>query len=157
MAKTTEAIGGIELGTVKIKEDLKAILQDLAHYVNNINIAPLMILNKGVYRQRNKDDVQKTSWQGWEFGYQIVEHKGFLIRKAFLKSPCPWAEVFNNEKDSITMTVMEAMFDKQQALPTLILIAPDCMLIGQRFQVTFLKERNPNLVSISNMPVVGSA
>ena len=137
--------------------ELKQVLEGLRDYVDNINKAPSMILKNGVYKQRNKDAVQKTSWNGWEFGYQVLEHKGFLLRKCFMKCKGRWNELPEKEKNEVTTTALDAMFDKQQGLPKFIQIAPDCMLIGQKFQVTYLHEKNPNLVRISNMPTKGNA
>jgi len=139
-----------------INKELYAVLEGLRHYVDNINKAPFMVFNKGIYRQRDKDEVQKTSWNGWEFGYQVEEYKGYLVRKCYIKCKGLWDEL-GNEKDEITSTVLEAFMDKQQDLPVFVKIADDCMCIGQKFQVSYLVEKNPNLLSISNMPTKGSA
>lgn len=155
MAKTDEARQPEQLGAVN--KELYEVLTALRQYVDNINKAPSTVLSNGVYRQRNKDDLQKTSWNGWEFGYGVEEYKGYLVRKCFIKCQGFWNELPEKEKDEITLTVMEAMFDKQQDLPVFVPVASDCMCIGQKFQVTYLKEKNPNLVSISNMPIKGNA
>ncbi len=140
-----------------INKDLYLVLIDLRNYVDNINKAPSMVFNKGIYRQRNKDDIQKTKWSWWEFGYQLEEYKGYMVRKCFIKCKGLWADLDEDEKNMVTSTVLEAMMDKQQDLPTFIPVASDCMCIGQKFQVTYLKEKSPRLRSISNMPTKGNA
>jgi len=155
MVKNNETGKSKQLGAVI--PELKEVLGGLRNYVDNINKAPQMIFKDGVYRQRDKDSVQKTSWGGWEFGYQIIEHKEYLLRKCFMKCKGLWDELPKKEKEKVTFTVLETMMDKQQDLPVFIKIAPDCMCVGQKFQVQYLYEKSPGLVSISNMPTKGNA
>ena len=155
MVKISKAGKSKQLGVVI--PALKEVLDGLRNYVDNINKAPQLIFANGVYKQRDKGAVQKTSWNGWEFGYQIIEHKGYLLRKCFMKCKGLWDELPKKRKDEVTFTVLEAMMDEQQDLPVFIKITPNCMVIGQKFQVMYLYEKNPKLVSISNMPIKGNA
>lgn len=155
MVKNDETGKSEQLGAVN--PELEQILEGLRNYIDNINKTPQMIFKNGVYSQRDKDDIQKTLWNGFEFGYQITEYKGYLLRKCFIKCKGLWDELSKKEKNEIALTVLEVMMDKQQDLPVFIKVSPSCMCIGQRFQVSYLYEKNPNLVSISNMPTKGNA
>ena len=120
--------------------ELKEVLEGLSEYVNNINKAPQLIFKDGVYKQRNKADIQKTTWNGWEFGYQLEEIGDFLLRKCFMKSPEDWDRIEEETKNDIATTVLEAMMDKQHSLPVFVQTAKDVMCVGQKFQVQFLVE-----------------
>lgn len=132
----------------EIIPELKEVLTELKDYVENINKAPQMVFKDGLYKQRNKDDIQRTRWQMWNFGYQIEEIGDFFIRKCFIKAPGNWDAV--EGKDSITLTVLDAMFLDQQSKPKFMRTAEDVMCIGQKFQVEYLYEKSPRLVSIAN-------
>lgn len=134
----------------EIIPELKEVLTELKDYVENINKAPQMVFKEGIYKQRNKDDIQVTRFQMWSFGYQIEERGDFFIRKCFIKAPGKWNAIPNHTKDSITVTVLDAMFLDQQSEPTIIPISDNTICIGQKFQVEYLYEKSPKLVSISN-------
>lgn len=133
-------------------QTLKALCAGLREFVENINRTPDLALRGGIYQGIDKGAVQTVRWDGWVIGYKLEDHALHMRRKVFVKTPgYSIGEVAEAEREEIMSAICDAFVDPV-SVPEIEQIASDCLLIVQDFIPVLLVEKNPNLVSISNMP-----
>lgn len=133
---------------------LLAKCEALREFVDNINRAPLLSRRNGIYQALRTDQVNHFKADGWIVGYRLVDHPlsaGHMTRLVFLKAEQPLAEIPDGDRDRVMTAVLEVFCDVGVSTPRIDQVALDCIRIEQDFIPTLLVERNPGLVSISNM------
>lgn len=149
-------MGGVKEG--KILNPDKRLLEaceQLRHAVEHPNEQSDIILQQGVYRQKDPEAIMTVKVDGVEVGYKVkpcsrIEMDPYFDRYAYLKVPGHrLVDLSSEEFKAIKAALFEAFFEPQQGKINVELIGWDALLMWQRFQVAFPIERNKNLVSIA--------
>ena len=146
-------------GHVKGKEILhpdKRLLkacEALRHYVEHPNETSDILLQGGIYRQKDPEAIQVVRVDGVEVGYKVkpcsvLELDPYFDRYVYIKVPgYRLSDLTDMEMRAIHSAIMEAFLEPQQGQVKVRVLAEDAMLFAQRFMVVFPVARNPNLVS----------
>ncbi|MFA6290173.1 MAG: hypothetical protein WC637_00250 [Victivallales bacterium] len=145
----------------RIKEILKPdrrlfeACQALRHHVENPNESSDILLYGGVYRHKDQEALMTVTVDGVEVGYKVkqssaLEMNPYFDRYAYMKVPGhKLKDLSKKEMKAIHTAIMDAFFEPQQGPIKIEVIGWDAMLFWQRFQVAFLYEKSPGLVSIA--------
>jgi hypothetical protein len=124
----------------------------LRHRLEHPNEASDIILQGGVYRQKDPEAILTIRVDGVEIGYKVkpcspLEINHYFDRYVYLKIPNYklW-ELTNKQLASIKTALYSAFFEPQMSKIHVKIIAPDAMLMIQRFMVAFWSPKNPGIV-----------
>lgn len=123
--------------------------------VEHPNAVSDILLQNGIYRQKDPEAILTIEVDGVVVGYKVkesspLEMNPYFDRYVYLKIPgYRLAELTVKQLASIKTALYDAFLEPQQGPIGLKIIGEDAMLMVQRFQVAFLYQRNPNLVSIA--------
>lgn len=135
---------------IDVERGVKELLQDLRAYVENQGTGKTRLIN-GIYQTPDLDTVQTTSYGPWEFGYQVKPVdvlNGLYIRNVYVKiKGCSIEDVPTRQLEPIMGAVTEACIDLGNETPEIDQIADDCFKVSQRFAITFMFEKSPNIVT----------
>jgi hypothetical protein len=127
----------------------------LRYAVEHPNERSEIIMQQGIYRQKDPEAIMTVQVDGVVIGYKVkqsspLEISPYFWRYAFIKVPgYRMADLTKQELAAIKTAVLEAFFEPQQGRIIVEVIGYDAMLLRQRFQVAFPVELNPGLVSIA--------
>lgn len=127
-------------------------LTELRQHTENINSQPSLIFKNGVYRGRDKDEVQTVVLPGWEFGYRVKDlGNGVMQRRVFIKCRDEkLSDIPDAQLNPILIAVFETCIDIAEGFPDMEYVADDCILMTQNFMPVFLVENNSLVVPGGN-------
>lgn len=134
----------------KLKERLEA----LRYAVEHPNQESDIVTRGGVYRQKDPTEVITIKCDGVEVGYQvkpcsILEINPYFDRYVYLRVPgYKITDLKDEEIIRIKGAIYETFFNDYQSPIHLRVVPPDCLILCQRFEVAYLREKNKNLVSL---------
>jgi hypothetical protein len=127
----------------------------LRHRVEHPNEVSDIILQNGVYRQKDPEAILTIRVDGVEVGYKVkecskLEMNPYFDRYVYLKvlDYKLW-ELTNKQLASIKTALYNAFLEPQQGKIHVKIISDDAMVMVQRFQVAFWYQKSPDLVSIA--------
>lgn len=129
--------------------------EQLRYAVEHPNERSEIIMQQGIYRQKDPEAIMTVQVDGVEVGYKVkpssaLELSPYFDRYVYFKVPgFQLKDLTKQELAAIKMALLEAFFEVQQGQIQVEVIGWDAMLLRQRFQVAFPVERNPGLVSIA--------
>jgi len=115
----------------------------LRYAVEHPNEDSDIIMQQGVYRQKDPEAIMTVKVDGVEVGYKVkpssaLEMNPYFDRYAFFKVPGHrLSDLSDQEMASIKTALLEAFFEVQQGEINTEVIGWDAMLMWQRFQVAF--------------------
>lgn len=129
--------------------------EDLRRAVEHPNERSDIIMQQGIYKQKDPEAIMTVKVDGVEVGYSvrqssIVEMSPYFDRYVYFKVPDhKLSDLTKAELSAVKTALLEAFFEPQQGKIIVEVIGWDAMLLRQRFMVAFPIERNPGLVSIA--------
>jgi hypothetical protein len=134
---------------LRVDARCKEALEDLRHYVENLNKSPQLVFKNGIYQAKDPEQVFTTTVDNVEFGYQLKDLGGpWMRRTVFIKlHGHRWADLAEHEQEAILTAAMEAFIDQQQKAVDVQTPEPDLIVMQQDFSVAMLV-RNPARVSV---------
>jgi len=127
----------------------------LRHCVEHPNERSDIILQQGIYKQKDPEAIMTVKVDGVEVGYtvkpcSVLEMSPYFDRYVYFKVPGQkLSDLSKQELAAIKTAILEAFFEVQQGEIKVEVIGWDAMLLRQRFMVAFPVERSPGLVSIA--------
>ncbi len=127
-------------------------LRDRVEHPNEVGD---ILLQGGIYRQKDLEAILTIKVDGVEVGYKVKESSAlemnpFFDRYVYLKIPgYKLDELTNKQLASIKTALYDAFLEPQQSPIGLKIIGEDALLMTQRFQVAFLYEKNKGLVTLT--------
>ena len=124
----------------------------LRHYVEHPNESSDIILNNGVYRQKDPEAIMTIDCDGVQVGYKVkpssaIELDQYFDRYVYLKIPgYRLYDLTNKQLASIKTALYNSFFEPQMSKIHVKIIAEDAMLMIQRFMVAFWTPKNPGIV-----------
>ena len=115
----------------------------LRYAVEHPNEDSDIIMQQGVYRQKDPEAIMTVKVDGVEVGYKVkpssaLEMNPYFDRYAFFKVPGHrLSDLSDQEMASIKTALLEAFFEVQQGEINTEVIGSDAMMMWQRFQVAF--------------------
>ena len=130
---------------------LEAACADLRYEVEHQGSQSPIILLGATYKATDPNAIKTVKLDGVEVGYQVKHIKGaHFMRCIYVKIPgYKWSEIPKWDIDKIIGAVLDGAIEVQTGDVEIDLIAPDCYLISQVFEVAFQYEKNPDLRSIA--------
>ena len=140
---------------------LKEACMNLRHRVEHPNEVSDILLQNGIYRQKDPEAILTIRVDGVEVGYKVkpssaLELNQYFDRWVYLKIPGYRPEHLTNKQlAAIVVTLMDVFMEPQMqkiqqgpssAMPKERKIADDTWLFTQRFMVAFWAPKNPNIV-----------
>jgi hypothetical protein len=128
--------------------------EDLRRAVEHPNDRSDIILQQGIYKQKDPEAIMTVKVDGVEVGYKVkqssaLEMSPYFDRYVYWKVPGHrLKDLTKSELKAVMTALLDTFFEPQQGRITDEIIADDAMLIRQRFMVAFPVERNPNVVSL---------
>jgi len=129
--------------------------EQLRHTVEHPNERSDVIMQQGIYKQKDPEEIMTVKVDGVEVGYKVkpssdLEMSPYFDRCAYIKMNRYHLDelVGSKEMKDILQAVFDAFFEPQQGQIDINQIADDCLMIRQRFMVAFPVERSPGLRSI---------
>jgi hypothetical protein len=132
----------------KIKEACVA----LRHRVEHPNEVSDILLQNGIYRQKDPEAILTIRVDGVEIGYKVKPCSPLLVNQYFdrwvyLKIPnYRLYDLTNKQLASIKTAIYDAFFEPQMGKIHVKIIGEDAMVMIQRFMVAFWAPKNPGIV-----------
>ncbi len=124
----------------------------LRHRVEHPNESSDIILQQGIYKQKDPEAILTVRCDGVEVGYKVkssspLEVNHFFDRYVYLKIPgYRLQDLSAKQLASIKTALYSAFLEPQQGPITIKILAEDSMMMAQRFMVAFWKAGNPGIV-----------
>jgi len=128
--------------------------EQLRHAVEHPNERSEIIMNQGIYKQKDPEAIMTVKVDGVEVGYKVkpssdLEMSPYFDRYVYFKVPGhKLSDLTKKELSAIKTALLEAFFEPQQGEIQVEVIGWDAMLFRQRFMVAFPVQRNPNVLSL---------
>ena len=138
---------------LKHSQKLLQRCEDLRHYVEHPNERSEIVDQGGIYREKDPTIIQSVKVDGIIVGYQVkpsspIELNPYFDRYVYLKVPgFKLSDLTDEEMSQVKGAIYQAFFSDYQAPINLRVIAEDCLLLAQRFEVAFRFAKNKNLVT----------
>jgi len=129
--------------------------EQLRYAVEHPNERSDVIMQQGIYRQKDPEAIMTVKVDGVEVGYKVkpssdLEMSPYFDRYVYFKVPGHrLSDLTKKELAAIKTALLEAFFEVQQGEIRVEVIGWDAMLFRQRFMVAFPVERSPGLRSIA--------
>ena len=129
--------------------------EDLRFFVEHPNERSDVIMQQGIYKQKDPEAIMTVKVDGVEIGYKVkpssaLEMSPYFDRYCYFKVPGHrLSDLTKQELSAIKTALLEAFFEPQQGEIKVEVIGWDAMLLRQRFMVCFPVERSPGLRSIA--------
>jgi hypothetical protein len=126
-------------------------LRDRVEHPNDVGD---IILQNGIYKQKDPEAILVTTVDGVQVGYKVkpcspLELNHYFDRYVYLKIPgYHLKELTVKQLVSIKTALYTAFLEPQMGPIGVKIIADDAMLMTQRFMVAFWTPKNKNLVSM---------
>ncbi len=117
--------------------------EQLRYAVEHPNEGSDIILQQGVYKQKDPEAIMTVKVDGVEVGYKVkecskLEMSPYFDRYAYIKVPGhKLTDLSKREMAQIKTAVLEAFFEVQQGEVHVEVIGWDAILLWQRFMVAF--------------------
>ena len=128
--------------------------EQLRYTIEHPNKRSEIIMNQGIYKQKDPESIMTVKVDGVEVGYKVkpssaLEMSPYFDRYVYFKVPGHrLTDLSKQEMSAIKTAILEAFFEVQQGEIISEVVGWDAMLLRQRFMVVFPVERNPNVVSL---------
>jgi len=129
--------------------------EQLRHAVEHPNERSDVIMQQGIYKQKDPEAIMTVKVDGVEVGYKVkqsstLKMSPYFDRYCYFKVPGHrLSDLTKQELSAIKTALLEAFFEPQQGEIKVEVIGWDAMLLRQRFMVCFPVERSPGLRSIA--------
>jgi hypothetical protein len=138
-------MGGLKQNQQIIKPDRRLFeaCEQLRYAVEHPNESSEIIMQQGVYKQKDPEAIMTVQVDGVVVGYKVkpcspLVMNPYFDRYAFLKVPgFRLADLSKQELKAIKTAFLDAFFEIQQGKIHSEMIGIDAMLFWQRFQVAF--------------------
>ncbi len=124
----------------------------LRHRVEHPNEVSDILLQNGVYRQKDPEAILTIRVDGVEVGYKVkpsspLELSHYFDRYVYLKIPnYRLYDLTNKQLASIKTALYNAFFEPQMSKINVKILNEESMLMIQRFVVAFWVPKNPGIV-----------
>jgi hypothetical protein len=138
--------------TLPTDAKLKEACIALRHRVEHPNEVSDILLQNGIYRQKDPEAILTIRLDGVEVGYKVkpssaLELNQYFDRWVYLKIPgYRLYDLTNRQLASIKTAIYDAFFEPQMSKIHVKIIDAEAMVMIQRFMVAFWAPKNPNIV-----------
>lgn len=132
---------------------IREACQDIRYKVEHPNEDSDIIMQQGVYKQKDPRRALTAKLDGVVIGYQVIdpcplEINPVMIRNVFVKFPgYTIKEIPDHQLKPIMFAIFEEMFDQQQGEIKVSQTDRDTIKLTQTFMISMIVNKNPNLVS----------
>jgi hypothetical protein len=133
-------------------EKIKEACIALRHRVEHPNEASDILLQNGIYRQKDPEAILTIKVDGVEIGYKVkpsslLEMNQYFDRWVYLKIPgYRLYDLTNKQLASIKTAIYDAFFEPQMSKIHVKIIDVEAMVMIQRFMVAFWAPKSPGIV-----------